>query len=233
MMLSKSEPLPEGTVIMADNQYAGRGQKQNIWHAEPGLNLTISILLRPSFLPVERQFTLNVAVSNGINKALHRRVAAGIRVKWPNDIYYYNQKIGGVLIENGIAGSTIKSCIVGIGLNVNQKTFDLAKVGSATSLSKILQEDVNLQHLLTEICQEIEGEYLQMKTGRRDALHAYYLANLYKFREPAYYRHNGEVFKATIVDVTLEGLLVLEADGKRSEYNFKEIEFLSDVPNKE
>jgi BirA family biotin operon repressor/biotin-[acetyl-CoA-carboxylase] ligase len=69
-LVSKSEPLPEGTVIMADDQFAGRGQQENAWHADPGKNLTVSILLRPAFLPLNKQFLLNMAVSIAINNTL-------------------------------------------------------------------------------------------------------------------------------------------------------------------
>ena len=68
--LANSTPLTEGTVIMAESQYAGRGQQQNRWHSEPGKNLTFSILLKPVFLPINRQFDLNVAISVGIIKAV-------------------------------------------------------------------------------------------------------------------------------------------------------------------
>lgn len=227
MMLSNSEPLPEGTVIMADNQYAGRGQKQNIWHAEPGLNLTISILLKPSFLSADRQFMLNIAVSNGISKALKRWVIEGISIKWPNDIYYRDHKLGGVLIENGLAGSQIKSCIVGIGLNVNQREFGSEIVKSATSLSKILQADVNLDVLLAEICGEIEAEYLKLRGGRATELYDDYMSMLYKYDQLAHYRHNGEILEGRIIGVTLQGLLVMMVNGEKNEYDFKQIEFLS------
>ena len=226
MMLSKSEPLPEGTVIMADNQYAGRGQQQNVWYAEPGLNLTISVLLKPVFLPVSQQFMLNIAVSNGISKALQQLVKADLRVKWPNDIYYKDQKIGGVLIENSVFGSVIKSSVIGIGLNVNQKSFDPQISTVATSLSKILQEDVNLSQLLGEICSHLEAQYLKLKSNNSINLHRDYLANLYQFDQPGLYRHNGEIFEGKITDVTRQGSLVVSANGRLREYNFKEIEFV-------
>jgi len=229
MMLSKSEPLPEGTVIMADNQYAGRGQQQNTWHAEPGLNLTISILLKPSFLSINRQFMLNIAVSNGISKVLKGMVKSGITVKWPNDLYHYDRKIGGVLIENSISGTVIKSSIVGIGLNVNQKRFDPFQVKTAASLSEILQEDVNLLSLLGEICAHIEAQYLKLKANNDVSLHEDYIASLYKFGQPSFYRQNGETFEGRIVDVTAQGLMVIDVNGVNREYNFKEIEFLNDL----
>jgi BirA family biotin operon repressor/biotin-[acetyl-CoA-carboxylase] ligase len=227
-MVSKSEPLPEGTVIMADNQFAGRGQQENTWYSEPGLNLTFSIFLKPAFLPINKQFMLNIAVSNGINKALGRFVKGGITVKWPNDIYYNDSKIGGVLIENSLSGNSFKSSIVGIGMNVNQQKFDIEKTKVATSLYEILQHDVNLIELLAEICSHIESQYLKLKAGNYNSLMKEYLENLYRFNKLGLYRQNGEVFEATITGITEAGQLVLLTSGKERIYNFKEIEFLKD-----
>ena len=225
-MVSKSEPLPEGTVIMADNQFAGRGQQENTWYSEPGLNLTFSIFLKPAFLPINKQFMLNIAVSNGINKALGRFVKDGITVKWPNDIYYNDSKIGGVLIENSLSGNSFKSSIVGIGMNVNQQKFDIEKTKVATSLYEILQHDVNLIELLAEICSHIESQYLKLKAGNYNSLMKEYLENLYRFNKLGFYRQNGEVFEATMTGITEAGQLVLLTSEKERIYNFKEVEFL-------
>jgi BirA family biotin operon repressor/biotin-[acetyl-CoA-carboxylase] ligase len=90
-LLSNSKPLPEGTVIMAESQYAGRGQQQNKWHSEPGKNLTFSILLTPAFLAVSDQFDLNRVVSLGVYDALFPYLGEKLKIKWPNDIYYDDQ----------------------------------------------------------------------------------------------------------------------------------------------
>ncbi|SHG77572.1 biotin--[acetyl-CoA-carboxylase] ligase [Pedobacter caeni] len=230
VLVSNSEPLTEGTVIMADKQFAGRGQQDNVWHAEPGLNLTFSLFLKPSFLPVGKQFLLNMAVSIGIRNALQSFVKEGIRIKWPNDIYFGDQKMGGVLIENILSGSTYKAGIVGIGINVNQDRFDPSKLKSATSLKEILQQDVNLIELLAEICSHIEKQYLQLKAGSYQQLMDDYVSGLYKFNEPAAYRQNGEVIEGRIIEVTESGLLGILTNGELKHYNFKEVEFLNYTP---
>lgn len=226
-LVSKSEPLPEGTVIMADHQFAGRGQQENTWQAEPGKNLTISILLKPKFLLIHKQFLLNMAISIAINKALSKYVPNGITVKWPNDIYYLDKKLGGILIENTIVGNAIKTAVIGIGLNVNQQEFSEDLESKATSLHQILQEDVNLAELLSEICSQIESLYLQLKNGTHTFLTTTYVDKLYKMNVPSIYRHNGEVFEGTIIGITDLGLLNVMRDGKAVQFNFKEIEFLN------
>ncbi|MGY4383371.1 BirA family biotin operon repressor/biotin-[acetyl-CoA-carboxylase] ligase [Pedobacter sp. UYP24] len=223
--MSKSEPLAEGTVIMADDQFAGRGQQGNSWLSKPGLNLTFSIYLRPNFLNVGAQFSLNIAVSIGIRNALSTFIPHGISIKWPNDIYFNDKKIGGVLIENTLLGSGIKSSIIGIGINVNQQSFEEDQLKRASSLSEILQQDVDLMELLNNICHAIEVEYLKLRAGKADDHHSNYLKNLYRFGKPSIYKQKELLFEGTITNVMQTGQLVMVSDGEELLFNFKEVEF--------
>lgn len=225
-LLSKSEPLPEGTVIMADDQFAGRGMQENVWKAEPGKNLTISLLLKPSFLALNKQFLLNMAISVAINNTLSTYLPKGLCIKWPNDIYYDDVKLGGVLIENAIIGNSIKNTVVGIGINVNQLSFAPELKNKATSLHQILQENVNLQVLLADLCIQIEALYLQLKANKETVLRKMYVDRLYKINISSFYRQNGEVFEGIITGVSDSGLLNMNKDGKLIQFNFKEIEFI-------
>jgi BirA family biotin operon repressor/biotin-[acetyl-CoA-carboxylase] ligase len=227
--VSNSEPLPEGTVIMADHQFAGRGQQENTWHAAPGMNLTFSLYLCPSFLPISRQFMLNMAVSVGIRDALRNLLGPSLKVKWPNDLYYGNHKLGGILIENILSGSNYKASIIGIGINVNQLIFDPALLNRATSIGKILQRDVNLLELLGEILSHIEGQYLKLKSGNFNELQKNYMEGLYRYKESGLYRYNGETFEGVITGVAASGLLVIYSEGTEKQYNFKEVEFLNNI----
>lgn len=226
MLVSKSEPLPEGTVIMADDQFAGRGQQESAWHAEAGLNLTFSILLKPSFLPVQKQFMLNIAVSIGINKALTAFVNENVKVKWPNDIYFEGKKVGGILIENNIAGTRYKSAVVGIGINVNQRYFDIEKVKPATSIAEILNQEVDLIKLLAVLCSHIESEYLKLRTANYIRMTEDYVNGLYKFNQLAWYKHKDYIFEGRIRGITETGQLIIRAGNAETNYNFKEVEFL-------
>lgn len=228
-LLSKSEPLPEGTVIMAEDQFSGRGQQNNTWHAEPGKNLTISILLKPAFLDLRSQFFLNMSVSVAIYNVLNKFSSKGFSIKWPNDIYFNDQKLGGILIENIVVGGTIKNTIVGVGLNVNQMFFLPELQNKATSLQLIMQKEIDLHQLLMAICSEMEGQYLQLKAKKLDQLKLNYTNNLYQINKTSKYRQNGEVFDGIIKGTTDSGLLLLENQGIIKEYNFKEIEFLTHI----
>lgn len=225
-LLSNSKPLPEGTVIMAESQYAGRGQQQNKWHSEPGKNLTFSILLTPSFLPVSKQFDLTRVVSLGVYEAFKPMLGDKLKIKWPNDIYYEDRKLGGILIETNLQSDKIKSAIIGIGLNINQESFEPG-AGNAISVKQILHKDYDLRALLSEICGHIEAYYLNLKAGKFSFVRNTYLNRLYWLNEAKDFRSNGEVFKGTIINVKDEGLLVVENNSGQHEFSLKQIEFLN------
>ena len=117
-LLSNSTPLADGSVIMADEQTHGRGQQGNFWESEPHQNLTFSIYYMPDFLNIDRQYFLSIAVCLGICDFLEKYAEKDFLVKWPNDIYYKDKKIAGILIENSLMGDKIKHSIIGIGINI-------------------------------------------------------------------------------------------------------------------
>jgi BirA family biotin operon repressor/biotin-[acetyl-CoA-carboxylase] ligase len=226
-LLSNSKPLPEGTVIMAENQYAGRGQQQNGWFAGPGKNLTFSILLNPHFLSIANQFDLTRVVSLGVLDALTPLPGPPLKVKWPNDMYYGDKKLGGILIENLIQGEVIKNSVVGIGLNVNQENFP-QWVPNAISVKQILHHDYDKIQLLSEICRNLEAWYLTLKDGKTSIVRNAYLSRLYWLNESRPFKTGDEIFNGTIRQVRDNGLLVVEnTNGTQKEFSLKEIEFLN------
>ncbi len=226
-LASNSKPLIEGTVIMAENQYAGRGQQQNGWHAEAGKNLTFSILLKPGFLQITDQFDLNRAVSLGVCDALEPLLGPKLKIKWPNDIYYANYKLGGMLIENLVQAGQIKNSIIGIGLNVNQEGFP-SGLSNAISLKQILHADYDLKTLLSEICHHIEAWYLNLKAGRISFVRNAYLNRLYWLNENKSFKAGNTTFNGMIKGVRDNGLLVIQNNNNEElEFNLKEIAFLN------
>jgi BirA family transcriptional regulator, biotin operon repressor / biotin---[acetyl-CoA-carboxylase] ligase len=218
--------LPEGTVIMAENQYEGRGQQQNGWQTEPGKNLTFSILLNPVFLPLTSQFDLTRAISLGVFDALEPLLGEKLKIKWPNDIYYGEYKLGGMLIENIVQGGQIKSSIIGIGLNINQEVFP-PNLPNAVSVKQILHADYDLKALLSEICRHVEAWYLNLRAGKLSFIRENYLSRLYWLNEKQSFKTQSGIFSGTIKDVRDNGLLVVENNnGGQLEFNLKEIEFI-------
>ena len=123
LQITQQSPAKEGTLVITDNQTAGKGQRGNVWEAEPRQNLTFSLILKPGFLAVSKQFYLNVVICLALKDYLMEKISRTVYIKWPNDILVHEKKISGVLIENQLQGAHISNSIVGIGLNMNQKTI--------------------------------------------------------------------------------------------------------------
>ncbi len=135
---------PHGYVLMAREQTAGRGQRGNSWEAAPGMNVTMSVMLRPQGLPAAAQFAISEAVAMGVVDLLDSLGVDGARVKWPNDIYVGDRKVCGILIENSLCGTIVGRSVAGVGLNVNQREF----VGGApnpVSLRQLLGRDLDVE----------------------------------------------------------------------------------------
>ena len=118
-MISETEELSSGSIVMADFQTAGRGQRGNSWESKAGKNLTFSILFRPTDVPANMPFVISEMTSLSVKYTLDKYIP-DISVKWPNDIYHKDKKIVGMLIENTILKEKISLSIIGIGINVNQ-----------------------------------------------------------------------------------------------------------------
>ena len=170
-MVPKGELL-EGGVVITDEQTAGKGQRGNSWEATPGQNLTFSVLFKPAFLPLSSQFYLNILSSLAIADTLNGYSPEGLAIKWPNDIYIGQAKLGGILIENTLRGQMIEHSIIGIGLNINQKTFSSPK---ASSLALICGREFVLEQILAELLAHLESRYLQLKTNLYNRLKADYM----------------------------------------------------------
>lgn len=158
-VLAAMPDAPHGTVVVTDRQTAGRGQRGNSWEAEPGANLTFSLLLRPQAIPAARQFELSVIVALEVAACVRRALAGTpnaprVCVKWPNDIYVGDRKIAGILIENSLSGSGIERSIAGIGLNVNQRIF-VSDAPNPTSIIHYTGTPTPLAPLLETLCASI------------------------------------------------------------------------------
>jgi len=225
MDLILAENVPEGTVIITDNQTNGRGQRANTWMSAPYKNLTFSLILYPTWLTTQNSFLLNMITTVGIYKTLNIYIPNELFVKWPNDIYYQNKKIGGVLIENIISQNKIKASIIGIGLNINQTTFSLPNV---SSLSLICGHEFNLSNLLTQLTHAIQTQYNRLSQEEIESLQKDYLATLYWLHEKRNFQNKKGYFQGIIQEVDAIGRLIIENENKELEhYNCQEISFIS------
>ncbi len=222
--LQSSNPA-NGTVILADYQTKGKGQAENVWIGEKGRNLAFTIIYYPNGLDAGRQFNLSMALSAGIYDFLHAELA-GIKIKWPNDIYATNKKIAGILIENGVQGNRLVSSLLGVGLNVNQELFpDFEVEPTSMKLEKKLEYD--REQVLRGVLGSI-GKWLDiLHLGNTTLIKEKYEKCLYLYKRWAEFSTGGSTFTAMINGVNEYGQLVLvKKDSSTAFFNFKEIRFL-------
>ena len=225
--LLQNQILPEGTTVITDNQTDGRGQRGNSWESEIGKNLTFSIVLYPTFIPIQEQFILSQIVSLAIKDILDQFIT-DITIKWPNDIYWKNKKICGILIENSLSDNIIQDAIIGIGLNINQEEF-LSNAPNPISLKQSTQREHNLKDILLSIHKQILSYYEDLRVGKKQSIIDKYKNHL--FRKEGYHLYNdGETnFEAKIKNVLPTGHLTLKTkEGIERIFAFKEIKFILD-----
>lgn len=215
-----------GTAVAARTQTAGRGQRGNSWEAEPGRNLTFSLMLRPHAIEARNQFELSMLVALETASGIDRALAATpyrCTVKWPNDIYVGDRKICGILIENTLEGPRISRSIAGIGINVNQTTFR-SDAPNPVSIAQLTGAETPLEPLLEDICLSITGAVRRYTADDRNTLLEEYRRRLWRgtgvhpFRRPG-----GGEFRAAIVGIDPDGTLRLSNGGA---YAFKEVAFV-------
>lgn len=204
--------------VVADYQTAGRGCGSNTWESERGQNLLFSVLLHPLSVPASKQFHISMAVSVAISEALEQYIG-DVSIKWPNDIYWRNGKICGILIEQTLKGTAIRECIVGVGLNVNQRAFH-SSAPNPVSLWQISGQPTDRMLLLNDILQ-------RLKRLMDEDVRQRYLQRLYRRRGFHPYTDARGAFMAEIASVEDDGHLLLRDDsGRERRYAFKEVQFV-------
>ena len=229
---------PECDVVWTSWQTAGRGQAGNSWESEDGRNVLFSMRLTRPEVAVDKQFALTMMVSVAVRKVVRALLPnEDVAIKWPNDIYVGNKKICGILIESRIAEKNVEEAIIGIGLNVNQTEW---QNGAPNPTSVKLQSGAETD--IAQVSSALEQTLREQLSllGRPEELKQHYLAALYRFGQKAWYAERevsltpskiltdkqDEAFEATIIDVTEQGELVLQAGTEKKKYHFKEIQFI-------
>ena len=224
-LLTKSSP-DEGTIVLANNQTMGKGQAGNGWESQAGKNLTLSIILKPSFLEPSKQFYISKIIALTIYDFLND-ILENVSIKWPNDIYVNNDKIAGILIENSLIGSKFEYSVVGIGVNINQKEFS-SELMNPTSLIKETGKIYDLGKLLQNLIQYLKIYYQLLQDGKYPKINSKYLSHIYRFREIHSFKSQGGIIKGRITNIKESGQLeITNVSGKISYFWFKEIEFQS------
>ena len=223
------EDVAELTTVTSEFQTAGKGQRGNGWEAEEGKNLLFSFVLYPTFLEARRQFILSQIISLSIKEELGRW-SNEITIKWPNDIYWKDKKICGILIENDLSGHYIGRCIAGIGVNINQETFH-SDAPNPVSLRQITGKEHDRYEILAHILRRVEIYYNGLRLENFDTyseeISTRYARSLFRRRDFHPYQDADGQFLARLLRVEQDGRFVLEDEnGEEREYLFKEVQYI-------
>ncbi len=230
-----AEALCNGFYIVTDYQTAGRGQVGNHWESKDGENLLVSILIRPQRLEVSKQFRLSMIASLSVVEALNNTLLPNtstprpLTIKWPNDIYYKEKKLGGILIENRLRGKEVSDCIFGLGLNINQTVFE-SDAPNPISIKQITGKEADRQAVLEAILTRLNERKAWLSDEHYEELKAAYVNHLYRREGVFEYEDEGGRFEARFKDIDEMGRLVLERQkggkAERKEYLFKQIKYV-------
>ena len=223
--LANTKPIENFTIVVAEQQTNGKGQRGAEWLSERGKNLTFSVLCGFKWNEISL-FTVNVIVALSIVKGLKKFTDLTFKIKWPNDILAENKKIAGVLIENSFKGQHEIQTIIGIGINVNQGNFDL--LPQASSLFLLANKDFDKDALLAEIVNELKSNLEAVKLQGEDCFWNEYHEILYKKDKVSTFEDlQNKRFVGKILEVTRDGKLRVVLDNEIvAVYDLKEIKML-------
>lgn len=215
-------------LVTTDHQTAGRGQRGTHWEAAPAQNLLLGFRFSPLRVSAQRQFLLSEALALAVHRSLEKYAGKGIRIKWPNDIYYHDRKICGMLLEHDLCGTEIATTITGVGINVNQREFR-SNAPNPVSLYQILGKEVDRSAILRNLLKHFTENYALLLEGKAEKIEQAYFSKLYRTEGLHAYRDANGTFKARITRVAADGRITLtDENGQERAYAFKEVAFVGE-----
>jgi BirA family biotin operon repressor/biotin-[acetyl-CoA-carboxylase] ligase len=201
---------PEGAVILAEEQTAGRGRAGRAWHSERGTGLYVTLLLRPRLSPVQAPL-LTMLAGISAHAAIQAQTGLAPELKWPNDLLLNGKKIGGILTEMHAEPNQIKFVIVGIGINVNQEKFPAELSSIATSLRKETGRAWPRLELLARLLHEFESDYNRwMREGPSSVIDRFQKISSFASGRQVRVDSGNEVYFGVTAGLSPEGLLLVQ-----------------------
>ena len=206
-----SNGVEEGTIVIADQQTAGHGRLGRHWHAEPGKNLTFSLIIRPD-LPPGQIGLVSLYTSIAVTQALTLLTPLHIKCKWPNDVIVNSKKCCGILSEATFTNGTISYITIGIGINVNQHIFPPDIATSATSLFLETGKHFDRISVLCKVLEEMESLYPLLTSGRAADIIKKWQGHTAMLGTRVSINQNGNSIQGTAVRLAEDGGLVVVTD---------------------
>lgn len=216
--------VPNGTVVVAAFQTQGKGQQQRTWESQAGKNLLCTYILNERDLDFQYQIYFNMAISCAVRNCIAFFIPKQkVQIKWPNDVYINKQKIAGILIENTLMGESWKHAFVGIGINVNQSTFNHEQ---ATSLGLIANNNLDINEVLQILSTQLMHYLNMINEDSKETIHAEYNTHLMHIGEMSRYLAHGEEKQGILRGIDQHGRLVIENNSHSETYQHGEIKLI-------
>jgi BirA family biotin operon repressor/biotin-[acetyl-CoA-carboxylase] ligase len=206
---------PEGAVVLAEEQTAGRGRAGRSWHSERGAGLYVTLLLRPRLSPVQAPL-LTMLAGLSAHAAIEAQSGLDAELKWPNDLLMSGKKVGGILTEMHAEPTQVRFVIIGIGINTNQEKFPADISAHATSLRKESGRTHSRLELLVRLLTEFESDYNRfLREGPSYVVKRFEAASHFASGKRVRVETGHETYFGTTAGLTSEGLLrVKREDGE-------------------
>ncbi|MEO7983140.1 MAG: biotin--[acetyl-CoA-carboxylase] ligase [Bacteroidota bacterium] len=236
-----------GMAIFAHEQIAGKGQRGKLWKTEKGANIILSLVVNPTPLLLTQQFQLSVCVAASVHEFFSKYAGDDTKIKWPNDLCWQDRKAGGILIESVVhsrqaevrsrepgVGSDVGASagwtsIVGIGININQTSFDPG-IKNPVSLKQITGKNFEPVELSKELCRVFNKWFIEFNQHGFEPVYTYYLSHLYKRNEIVRLKKDNRVFETMIEGVSTAGQLITKQPNTENSmvtaFDFGEVEWV-------
>jgi BirA family biotin operon repressor/biotin-[acetyl-CoA-carboxylase] ligase len=203
------EGVDEGSVVIADEQTAGRGRLNRSWISEGKKNLTFSLIIRP---PISHENIGVISIYAGLSVMETLKHFAELQpdCKWPNDVYLHGKKICGILSEAVFENNRLAGIVIGIGLNINQTNFPEEIKSKAMSLSAALGKDQNRFEIFGQIIDRLEYNYESIKSGRLKYLLEEFENNSSMFNKEVKINQNGKILQGIASRLDDDGGLIIK-----------------------
>jgi len=223
--LFSNKEAKEGSIIYSFHQKNGKGRGENKWYSSENQSVCLSLIIEPEKLSFSSFFKLHMMTSIAIVEALEKYTPSeSLKIKWPNDIYYKDKKLAGILITNDIAGEYIKASIIGVGVNINQNNFP-NDIPNPISLKQITGKEHNIKSLLQDISQSLLENYDTLNSNL-DFFNTKYHQRLYKLDILSEFYIDNKVQEGIIKGIGEDGKLLLEQNKNIHAFDMDEIKFL-------
>lgn len=197
-----------GMAVFTDTQTQGRGQREKQWFSEPGANIALSLILKPSLHLSRFPFHLSMIAATALHRFFSKWAPHELSIKWPNDLYYRDRKAAGILVEGQWQGPQWNWAVVGMGVNINQVDFP-ALMGKPVSLKQITGKTYVPLTLATQLRDGVLDE-LEAYESNPAACLEYYQAHLYRRDQSQKFKKGSLLFEARILGVNDAGQLLVQ-----------------------